>query len=224
MKFLCAIHSKWSRNGPVFGREVPVADQPFEVLQVILVRARHVGGIPPDDHDPLAVAPGVDHGVTRCRVGILPGQFDLGDAFFHGDVGAQEAYRLDGDGHGRAVMLLEQVGVFLFDRGATVEGLSRFVGVLGVRRPEVPTALASPALKALTNSSAVARIAFSSAALSDLGCNRCWLGWCSRFGRGRVRRLRSGHEARVNNRGKCRPEEQDRPEGEPSLLRWLLHG
>ena len=33
-------------------------------------------------------------------------------------------------------MLLEQVGVFLFDRRATLERLARLVGVFGVRRPK----------------------------------------------------------------------------------------
>ena len=62
------------------------------------------------------------------------------------------------------MVLLERLGIFLLDRVAALERLAGFVDVLGVRGPRAPTALASAALKALMKSSAVARIACSSAA------------------------------------------------------------
>ena len=47
----------------------PVADQPLEVLEVVLIGCRDIGGVTAEYHDPFAVALGVDDRVTRGSVG-----------------------------------------------------------------------------------------------------------------------------------------------------------
>ena len=79
-----------NREGLVFAGERPVADQPLEALQVILIRLRHVAVVPRDDHGPLAVALGVDHGVPRPSGRLRVGLLDLGDPLLHGGIGPRK--------------------------------------------------------------------------------------------------------------------------------------
>ena len=169
MKFLCAIHSKWSRKGWSLPSGCPIADQPFEVLQVILVRCRHVGGIAAVDHDPLAVASRMDHGVARGRLSSPAGDLSLAMPFSTAMSGPRK--RIDS-----MVTVIVAPGCSLNSPAYTFSIAappwkdwpdSSVYSASAAQR--APTALASAALKALTNASAVARIAFSSASLSLVG-------------------------------------------------------
>ena len=78
----------------IFGVNGPIADQPFEVLQVILVRSP-----PRRAHRVPTTMIHFRRGGRGRRCSVPRESFprlDLGDAFFDGDVGSQEADRLDG--------------------------------------------------------------------------------------------------------------------------------
>ena len=202
---------------------IPVADEPFQILQVILVRGRNVGGVPPENHDPFAVSLGVDHGVTCCRVGKPSGRFDPGDAFFQGDIRAQQAYRLDFDRHHRAQVLLEQIGVDLFDCGATLERFARLVRVLGVRRPEGADRFDVGGVECFDEIVGRRPDRLFVGVIFSLGRGDQWYGWLNRPARFRARWLGSDNQALMNNRGKYCPKKQYSPDGESDLLCLHLH-